>query len=503
MLSVAEPLDLEAISTTRRNGATRLGPDERKNLGIVALGGNEPISRLAEKNDVSRKFVYQQKDKADSALDEAFQLAPQDNDVLFQLPVTRAWLDQAVLALVLAAHAPYRGVQEVFRDLLDHEVSLGKIHDVVTNAVEKARVVNSQEDLSTIRTGAHDEIFQGDPILVGIDPLSTYCYLLAQEPSRDGTTWAVHLLDLAERGLALDYTVADAGKGLRAGQAEALPGTPCRGDVFHALRELTKTTTFLDNRAYGCIGAREKLERRMERAKKKAKGQSLSKRLALARKQELKAIELAADMTILAQWMREDVLALVGPDLDTRRELFDFLTGEMRAREDQALHRIRPLRVYLENQRDALLAFVEELDQRLDAVALEHRASLEDVRAVFEQRHFAPADPRRWQKDGELWKRLRSSYPTIRDAIDEIAQTTVRASSMAENYNSRLRSYFSLRRQVGPQYLDLLRFFLNHRRYPRSRVKSRVGRSPAEILKGEPLPHWLEQLGFTLLRRAS
>ena len=33
------------------------------------------------------------------------------------------------------------------------------------------------------------------------------------------------------------------------------------------------------------------------------------------------------------------------------------------------------------------------------------------------------------------------------------------------NVNSRLRSYFFLRRQPGKDYLTLLQFFLNHRRY--------------------------------------
>jgi hypothetical protein len=74
---------------------------------------------------------------------------------------------------------------------------------------------------------------------------------------------------------------------------------------------------------------------------------------------------------------------------------------------------------------------------------------------------------------------------------------------MVENLNSRLRCYFFLRRQVGPDYLELLRFFLNHRRYPRSRKQVRAGKSPAEILHGEIFPNWLEQLGFTRFRGAA
>ncbi|MDB5402244.1 MAG: hypothetical protein JWQ55_4262 [Rhodopila sp.] len=46
---------------------------------------------------------------------------------------------------------------------------------------------------------------------------------------------------------------------------------------------------------------------------------------------------------------------------------------------------------------------------------------------------------------------------------------TPRSSSLVENLNSRLRTYFTLRRHLGNSYLGLLRFFLNHRRFMRSR----------------------------------
>jgi len=42
----------------------------------------------------------------------------------------------------------------------------------------------------------------------------------------------------------------------------------------------------------------------------------------------------------------------------------------------------------------------------------------------------------------------------------------------------RLRNYFFLRRQLGPQYLDLLQFFLNHRTFMRSECPERVGKVP-------------------------
>ena len=485
------------------SAAAQMGPPERKQLAVEGMARAEPVSELARQNEVSRKFIYTQMEKAEQALDTAFSPPPKDERVLFYIPATKDWLKQVVLSAILHCHGSYRGVQDFLRDTCGHEISLGTIHNIVSAAIEKARLVNAQEDLSPIRIGAHDEIFQGDPVLAGMDPLSTYCYLLVQEPSRDGDTWGAHLLELSEQGLSLEYTVADAGKGLRAGQALAWPSVPCRGDVFHAERQIGKMATYLENRAYGRIGVREKLERQMEQAKKKSKGKSFSKKLALARKQETLALELADDMRVLSQWMREDVLSLTGPDVESRRNLFDFIVEEMRLREHLAPHRIRSVRVALENQRNDLLAFAEDIDQQLAVIAQQHQVSLQDVREVFELGHFAPVDPLRWQKDTALWKRLGRRYPLLREAVEKVAEKIVRASSMVENLNSRLRSYFFLRRQVGPDYLELLRFFLNHRRYPRSRQKERTGKSPAEILHDTRLPHWLEQLGFTRFRRAA
>lgn len=42
-----------------------------------------------------------------------------DDDVLFHLPMTKNWLYQLILGLVLICHSSYRGVVELSRDLFD------------------------------------------------------------------------------------------------------------------------------------------------------------------------------------------------------------------------------------------------------------------------------------------------------------------------------------------------------------------------------------------------
>ena len=73
---------------------------------------------------------------------------------------------------------------------------------------------------------------------------------------------------------------------------------------------------------------------------------------------------------------------------------------------------------------------------------------------------------------------------------------TPRSSSLVESLNSRLRSYFTPRRHLDGAYLDLLRFFLNHRRFLRSRRAERQGKSPRELMTGQGHLHWLTLLGL-------
>lgn len=63
--------------------------------------------------------------------------------------------------------------------------------------------------------------------------------------------------------------------------------------------------------------------------------------------------------------------------------------------------------------------------------------------------------------------------------------------------------YFTLRKEIGYGYLDLLRFYLNHVPFMRSENPKRKGKSPAELLTGKPHPHWLEMLGFKRFKRAA
>jgi hypothetical protein len=100
-----------------------------------------------------------------------------------------------------------------------------------------------------------------------------------------------------------------------------------------------------------------------------------------------------------------------------------------------------------------------------------------------------------WQGWNQLRAKTGRKFHTLFVAVSR-ALLTPRSSSLVENLNSRLLNYFTLRRHLGSSYLDLLQFFLNHRRFMRSRVAERIGKSPRELMTGQGHAHWLTLLGL-------
>jgi len=252
--------------------------------------------------------------------------------VLFELKVTRTVLRQMTVSLTLMCRSSYRGVIEFMRDVMGVRMSEGAVHNVRQTAAKQAGVINCGIDLSAVRVGLHDEIFQGPrPVLAGVDARSTFGYLLAAEAHRDSDTWGVHLLDAKKQMLNPDYTIADAGKGSRGGQEIALGDTPCHGDVFRILFEgLANTCARI---AQGDKSRCQKLLAKIEKGHLCDRASELAVQLDLARKDEARSQVLARDLRTLSQWLGHDVLSLAGPDVATRQELFDFIGAELHLRE--------------------------------------------------------------------------------------------------------------------------------------------------------------------------
>jgi hypothetical protein len=154
------------------------------------------------------------------------------------------------------------------------------------------------------------------------------------------------------------------------------------------------------------------------------------------------------------------------------------------------------VRVALQNQRDDLLAFAGVLDDKLATIARIHEISEPIVREACALRRLPSTSSAYWQGWNTLRTKLGDRFHVLFDAVARVMAQTPRSSSLVENLNSRLRNYFTLRRHLAGSYLGLLRFFLNHRRFMRSRHAERNGKSPWQVMTGQDRPHWLTLLGL-------
>ena len=188
--------------------------------------------------------------------------------------------------------------------------------------------------------------------------------------------------------------------------------------------------------------------------------------LMLARQTEQQACQLARDVKTLVHWLAHVILALAGPGLVDRQGLFDFIVAELRHREHLDPPRIRPVRTALEKQRDDLLAFAGVLDHKLACIARDCDVPRYLVRDLCLLQRKSPSSSAYWQRWNLLHKKLAGKFQRVADAVVDAMKHIPRASSLVENFNSRLRNYFFLRRQLGAPYLNLLQFFLNHCTYP-------------------------------------
>jgi hypothetical protein len=155
------------MTTTTFPVATLLW-SQRIELAIQAMAGTAKISHLAIENEVSRKFICEQRTKAQDALVEAFTHTADDDGILLSLPVTIERLHHVVRSHTLICHCSYRGVVGFMCDILGVSISVGSVHIRHQVAAQRAGEINTTQDFFQIRVGLDDEIFRcNEPVLVG------------------------------------------------------------------------------------------------------------------------------------------------------------------------------------------------------------------------------------------------------------------------------------------------------------------------------------------------
>ena len=102
------------------------------------------------------------------------------------------------------------------------------------------------------------------------------------------------------------------------------------------------------------------------------------------------------------------------------------------------------------------------------------------------------------QREREFWLAgaeglLGDAFDPLKALVFDTLDTMIRASSLVEMVNARLRPYLSsCKGQITQEALNLIMFYHNHHRYKSGK---RQGKAPLELLTGKPLEaQWWELL---------
>ncbi len=476
--------------------------EQKKRVALEVISGNKTITDIANKHQTSRKFIRQQGDKAQAAIDNVFQIDQSDNDdVIYYLPVTKKWIAQLVLALMFLGHTSYRNIITILKDLFDYKISLGSINSIFSNAVQSARKINDSENLANLSVTANDELFhQNKPILSGVDTRSLYCYLLTLEDKRDEETWAIRLLDAEAKGLNPKRTIGDDAKGLVSGHKMVFPEADYHYDNFHLSKALMDLRRYYRNRLKSTISALNDID-------SKLKGLMTDKESNddyLYFKCQLEQIQhLSTTLDTLISWLEHDILNKAGAAPKERRELYDFVVEEFKKLEQIEHHRVKSVRITLENKRDMALGFADVLEEKFVSLSQQFSLPIETLWTLCKLQRCHHGGDQYFFRSLPLQSELGDRFDEIEDAVLQAMDSTERTSSMVENLNGRVKKHIKNRKEIDNGYLNFLRFFINHKPLIRSARAERLGKTPAEILSGKAHPHWLELLGFERFRRAA
>lgn len=245
---------------------SHLGLSTRFDLALQMLNPLRPwglVTDMAREYQVSRKFLYQQCDRAKVGfLTALVSQSPGPKPVSEMLEIDRDHLQRSIVALATAVPGSINGIQACLEIVLETHRSAGFISQTLKHAGEEATRQNQLLMFPQPILGEADEIFQGcHPCLTVVDKRSFAVIYLSPQQSRDATTWGVSFLELQKQGVDFQDLACDGALGIRSGMREAGLAVPLRPDLFHLLMETHVLARRLERKAYQAIEQADKARR--------------------------------------------------------------------------------------------------------------------------------------------------------------------------------------------------------------------------------------------------
>lgn len=248
-------------------GAVMAIPSHRRPWGAVTW--------LADVFSLSRVSVYALRDRLQERLLAATQpaallTAPRESESGHTVSVTSNRLARTVLAATFPGNVSIRPLQGIMHEAFDQQRSVGWISQLRLLAGRRAGEKLGQIDTSPLGPVVvlRDEtFFQGYPILLVVDPVSTTILFAQVCSDRQADTWGVALLMAQERGAVITGLVEDMARFYAKSQQLAeLEQAAVQKDSWHLERDGSRVRLFLEKAAYRAMGQVIQLEKRLAKA---------------------------------------------------------------------------------------------------------------------------------------------------------------------------------------------------------------------------------------------
>ena len=434
-------------STNEGNGANqkKYTNSTKFIIGVCALAG-QPVDELASKSGMNRSYIYEQKEKAKDYVDS---LDMDDEPLRAQVIVlTKQVLKRLILSMALDCASSIDGIKRALEMSFGIKVSTGYISGVINEAAQRAQEFDGTINLESIRQGANDEIFQcGTPILTGIDPITSYIYLLEEGKDRTSETWQIYMEDCISRGLQLETSINDGGTGLNAGIQKAYPGIIIQSDTFHPLYEMGKEISKAERKAVSAINAEEELEKRLQGPRPQ---QRTKDKLEKTKQTTNEAISIYDTLFILFCWLQE-LLGFSGYSLPETIGLIMFVLEEMK-KVSAKFPGIGKEAEKIKNMLPSLLSYISRLEKAFESCAALNGIPIEAFRAMYRQLAYNEQSNEFYEIEYALWDMLKDNYVTARALFAQQLKTVKKASSLVENLNGRIRKYIDIKRVVPTNF---------------------------------------------------
>jgi hypothetical protein len=490
------------------------------NAAACLCGRSGDVTAQAQHNGCSRQTVYDHAQKVQAAVEAEHAGGPTRQQLLDQIQALRhentqlwAWLEQTidfpearrqeftVTAAAMGLSLNQIGVLLAIVLGIAARPSRSTLHRIVQAAGRRAGQVLKLLDQrchTLVLVGCLDEIFfHGRPVLVGVEPTSLVWFLGAHAADRSGATWLTALRPWT----ALEFVVADAGKGLQSGIAHLQqerrgvdqPVPESGLDVFHTAQAAQRVLRQHWHRVERLWEEAEAAEAAVHRAGQQGqdrRGPAARVRRAWTRvTAAFEAYERGA-----AGWAQAHAaLAVFRPEgrLNDRSWAAQQIAAALPRLGGRDWSKVRG---FLETP--ASLTFLDRLHRQL-AQAEPDAALREELVQLWWLRRHRPRDVGASGDRGAVallmpllqmvvCQKLSGRWAASYRRVAQVLRQAVRASSAVEGMNSVLRMHQGRHRTLPQGLLDLKRLYWNCRPF---REGKRKGRRPYELL-GLNLPSY-------------